>query len=81
MSISDVKPRDCQEPQEKNNIEDVSNLAKVSNQRNVDLDKEAVLMETLTPFNPRLRNGNLLAGSSSSVMRKVTILTPTDFFL
>lgn len=74
MSISDNKPRDCQGPQEKNNSKDVSSLAEDINLRNVDLDKEAVWMESLTPLNTKLHNADLLAGSSSSAMRKVAIL-------
>lgn len=73
MSISDNKPRDCQGPQEKNNSKDVSSLAEDINLRNVDLDKEAVWMESLTPLNTKLHNADLLAGSSSSAMRKVYV--------
>lgn len=74
MSISDAKQRDCGGPQETNSSKGVSFAAEASNLSNVDLDKEAVWMESSTPLYSKMRDANLLAGSTRSAMRKVIIL-------
>ncbi|KAI3457694.1 hypothetical protein Pfo_014357 [Paulownia fortunei] len=72
MRITDDKPMDCQGHLDKNNIQDASFLGETSDPHNLDVDKSAVWMESLTPLRDhRLQNVDQPAGSTSSAMPKV----------
>ncbi|XP_057796724.1 zinc finger protein CONSTANS-LIKE 9-like [Salvia miltiorrhiza] len=73
MSISDNKLRDFQGTQEKNSCKGVSFATEASNLSNVDMDKEAVWMESSTLLYSKMQNAGMLAGSTRSAMRKVYV--------
>lgn len=74
MSITENRAIDNQDPQEKANIQNESLLGEASGQQNVDLDKSAVWMESLTPLlDPRAQNVDQPTASTSSAMSKVLL--------
>ncbi|KAH6824204.1 hypothetical protein C2S53_011715 [Perilla frutescens var. hirtella] len=59
MSITDNRAIDCQDSQEKANVQNESLLGAASIQHNVDFDKSAVWMDSLTPLlDPGLQNAD-----------------------
>ena len=73
MNITDNRTIDCQDPQEKANVQNESLRGEASSQPNLDLDESADWMESLTPIvDQRLQNVDQATASTSSSMPKVS---------